>query len=99
METVDIIKQQQEVAREEINLGLQDGTLTPEKVDTLITTIITNIGRELEARCEGERVKEPDHAGYTRVEAGMYSYAKGNNEAIDRTLTIIRSITGISPTR
>lgn len=49
----EIIKQQQEVARKML-YGLEDGDRTPtHNLDTLVATIIANIGKELEAGCEG----------------------------------------------
>lgn len=38
--------------------------------------------REEIVRLEGMKEDEPPHAGYTRVEASMYSYAKGRNQAL-----------------
>lgn len=108
----DIIQTQKEVARKLFDtpsfsrafeaeklatitgrLPQYDGTIATEELDTLIATIIANIGRELEARCEGEKRKHncpPDDGN---------DYDHGAWVAYDRTLTIIRSITGISPTR
>jgi hypothetical protein len=60
-----------------------------------IAEAIANIGRELEARCagvdEGEALFENDPD--KKLSEG---YTIGYNAAIDRILTLIRSITGIS---
>lgn len=59
-------------------------------------TIIANVGRELEARCEKSKQDLDD-----TMEGGSHVnlLIKSHNEGIDHILTLIRSITGISPTR
>jgi hypothetical protein len=47
------------------------------------------IKAELIKEIEALKEKELPHAGYSRVEASMYSYAKGFNSAID---TIIKKL-------
>jgi len=80
----DIIQTQKEVARSML-YGIN--TPTP-NLDEVVTTIIANIGRELEARCEDGKI------GFTDER-----FRAGYNAAIDRTLTLIRDVTGISPTK
>lgn len=69
----------------------------------MLHTLIANIGRELEARCEIEK-EELDHSRYCVLKQVPKEIAScgcwmAREETIDRTITIIRSITGISPTR
>ena len=73
-----------------------------------VAEVIANIGRELEARCEGEKTKiheeDSEAWGYKLLEE-IGSCCPGDDAAnvaehtFDRTLTIIRDVTGISPTR
>lgn len=77
--------------------GLEEGDTTPTtNLDTLIATIIANIGRELEARCEGEKKKMRENSLISPLESHRIN---DQEYGIDRTITLIRSITGISPTR
>jgi hypothetical protein len=98
---LDFIQTQKEVARKEGSRTVDDSWLPDgmvafyyEDLDTLVATIIANIGRELEARCENSKQELDD-----TMEGGSHVnlLIKSHNEGIDHTITLIRSITGISP--
>jgi len=100
----DIIKQQQEVARNIMAQNrqhdfdgyayMQTGSIRA-TLDEIVATLIANIGRELEARCENSKQELDDTmAGGSHINLLI----KSHNEGIDRTITIIRDVTGNSPT-
>ena len=89
----DIIQTQKELAREKHPVDDFHGhhIISPEDLDRVVATIITNIGRELEAQLKEKSYIPWDH----------YHDTEGDKAYIDleNAVTIIRSITGISPTR
>jgi hypothetical protein len=55
-------------------------------------TLSYNSGIEKCLEVVGEEVKEPPHAGYSAVEASMYSYAKGQNIEIRRISSQLKAL-------
>jgi len=93
----DIIKREQEEAQgimyrtiSDLQIGHCSMGDAQEKVDELVATIIANIGRELEARVENLEADE----GWKNNNI----YTGGYDQATVDAVTLIRSITGISPT-
>jgi hypothetical protein len=65
--------------------------ISHEKLEQIIRHTIEETIKE---GCENlpKAQEEPPHAGYTAVEAGMYSYAKGYNQALTDTQHALRGI-------
>ena len=90
----DIIQTQQEVARETFWELLDEHDIR--KMDALVATIIANVGRELEASLQ-EEVRLSEHSvAINKQQQREYEVWQ---RAMCKAITLIRSITGISPTR
>ncbi len=76
-ETLTLLERCQRDARE-MQKQSYDGDLTDKEINELIVFTLKQAAEVL----EGKKKEEPPHAGYTAVEAGMYSYAKGYNKAL-----------------
>jgi len=66
--------------------------LDGEQMDELrhfLRHLISKRDRELLEKVEGMIEEEPPHAGDTRVEAAVYSFAKGVNSVIKRVIDLI----------
>lgn len=61
-----------------------------EKTDTQTAEELWALAVEEIKSCH-EKEEPPPHAGYSRVEASMYSYAKGYNQARKDILTTLRT--------
>ena len=102
----DIIQTQKEEIRGALARGYctkenENKVLYPALIEAMAVEVekhIANIGRELEARCEEDFAL---FNGYelSHDQSGAECAQMGAELFKDRTLTLIRSITGISPTR
>ena len=57
-----------------------------EFVESLLTSRDTYWKERVRKEVEGMKKEEPKHAGYSRVDASMYSFARGFNQALDTLL-------------
>ena len=106
----DIIKTQQEVALEaliekhleevenEYEMGGLSTGLYGDYATEVAKRVVASIGRELEARCEKEKYDVPVDYVNTSWTPDELRHGESFNDGVEASRTLIRSITGITPT-